>query len=153
MSSKRRAHRGPADPISGRISIVGPCASGKTVLVNKLCARGYDARQCVQEHSYVGDMWERISRPQALVYLDASLETVRRRGRSDYTPAYFGKQLRRLAHAREHCDVYVQTDDLSEEDVCAMVVRGLDGLGVKPQLECQNRAGVVSEIARPTASE
>ena len=58
--------------IPGRIAVVGVCASGKSTLVAALCTLGYDARQCGQEHSHVPDMWQRLSRPQVLVYLHGS---------------------------------------------------------------------------------
>jgi len=115
-------------PIPGRIAVVGPCASGKTVLAERLRALGYDARQCAQEHSYVPDMWQRISRPQVLIYLDASLPTIaRRQGRSDWTPARLAEQHHRLRHARQHCHLYLPTDGLSEEEVLEQVLGFLQG--------------------------
>jgi deoxyadenosine/deoxycytidine kinase len=120
-------------PIKGRVTVVGVCAAGKTELVARLRARGYDARHCIQEHSQVADMWQRISRPEVLVYLDASLETIRRRRPDDdYDEAYIQEQRRRLAHARQHCQVYISTDALSVEEVFERVVAALEGLGVKP---------------------
>ncbi len=53
-----------------RVTLVGPCASGKSVLARALQDRGYDARQCSQEHSYVPDMWRRIGKPDVQIYLD-----------------------------------------------------------------------------------
>jgi len=76
-----------------RIAVVGPCASGKTALVERLRKLGYEAHECVQEHSYVPTMWQKISRPDVLIYLDASpeerarrrhLETLGRGEPSDY---------------------------------------------------------------------
>ena len=125
--------KGPLpDPIKGRIAVVGPCASGKTVLVQRLRARGYDARQCAQEHSYVAEMWQRLSRPEALVYLDVSLEVASRRRLVAYGGDYWRAQDQRLAHARQHCDIGVQTDSLSEEQVFAAVVEALEDLGIEP---------------------
>ena len=79
--------------------MVGICASGKTTLVAELAQRGFDARQCGQEHSYVPDMWRRISRPQILVYLDASPETVRRRRAFEYPLQRYQRQTERLRPA------------------------------------------------------
>ena len=45
------------------IAIVGVCASGKSTLAKALRERGYNARQVLQEHSYVPYMWQRITRP------------------------------------------------------------------------------------------
>ncbi len=105
-----------------RIAIVGPCASGKTELVQALCARGYDTRQCVQEHSYVPTMWQRISRPDVLIYLDAELPTIVQRRGADWDERLLMEQRRRLSHARAHCDLYLRTDTLSREEVAQAVL-------------------------------
>ncbi|GEM_PF-278184 len=127
-------------PIKGRVTVVGVCAAGKTALVERLRARGYDARHCIQEHSQVADMWQRISRPEVLVYLDASLEVIRqRRPDDDFDEEYIREQRHRLAHARQHCQIYVSTDALSIEGVLSRVVAGLSELGVEPQASCLSR--------------
>ena len=41
--------------------IVGPDAAGKSTLVARLTALGYNARCCAQDHSYVPDMWHGLS--------------------------------------------------------------------------------------------
>ena len=61
------------------IAIVGPCASGKTLLVQALKERGYNAREVRQEHSYVPTMWQRITQPDVLIYLDVSEEIALKR--------------------------------------------------------------------------
>jgi len=135
MSPSTRAKPPLPDPVKGRIAVVGPCASGKTVLVERLCEHGYDARQCAQEHSYLADMWQRLSRPEVLIYLDVSLEASTCRRRITYGQDYIEEQRRRLAHARQHANVYVDTDGLSEESVFAQVVAALTALGVEPASE------------------
>ena len=122
-------------PVLGRVTVVGPCASGKSELVARLQALGYDARHCAQEHSYVPDMWQRLSRPQVLVYLDVSLDVIEDRGRIGYEAAYLAVQRERLAHARAHCDIYVDTDALGADDVAQRVVAGLQVRGIGPQEE------------------
>jgi shikimate kinase len=105
-----------------RVSIVGPCGSGKSTLVSSLRAMGYDARECVQEHSYVPTMWQRISRPDVLIYLDVGLPSLRQRlPRSDWTPAILDEQMRRLSDARARCHLYVATDDMTADQVLAAV--------------------------------
>jgi dephospho-CoA kinase len=100
------------------IAVVGVCAAGKSTLAAALRARGYNARQVLQEHSYVPRMWQVITRPDALFYLDASLETVRTRRRDPAFPeALLAEERRRLIHARTHCDLYVMTDGLTSEQV------------------------------------
>ncbi len=108
-----------------RILIVGICSSGKTSLEEGLRRLGYEAHACVQEHSYVPEMWQ-SSRPDVLVYLDASLETLRKRGETDLTEAVLAEQRAHLAHARQHCHLYLKTDRLSAEKVLRKVRRFLD---------------------------
>lgn len=115
--------RSPAP--TGGIVIVGPCAAGKTTLAQGLRARGYAARQIAQEHSYVPDMWRRLSRPEVLIFLDASYATCTARKRLNWTPADYGEQRRRLAHAREHCHIYIDSDRLTPEEVLAAVTEAL----------------------------
>lgn len=103
------------------VLVVGVCSSGKSTLVSKLCEIGYRARACSQEHSYVPYLWQ-LSKPGALVYLDASLHTVRRRRRTKWKQETLDEEHRRLAHAREHCDLYVSTDGLAPEDVASRVI-------------------------------
>jgi len=109
-----------------RIAVVGPCSSGKSTLTRRLLELGYEARHCTQEHSYVPDMWHRISRPTWLVYLDADFTTIaRRRLPFGFGPEHLEEQLRRLAHAREHCDLYLRTDALTPEEVSQKVLEFL----------------------------
>jgi hypothetical protein len=124
-------------PVAGRIAVVGVCASGKSMLVEKLRALGYDARHVAQEHSYVPDMWQRLSRPQVLVYLDASLATMRRRRDPSFPAALLEEQLRRLQHARRHCQIYVCTDALTEERVLAQVVAALQRSDIMPSPDAE----------------
>jgi len=131
MSSPSRRWPRVPEPISGRIAVVGICASGKTTLVDELRRLGFDARQCGQEHSYVPDMWRRISRPQILIYLDASPETVRRRRAFDYSPHHYVRQTERLRHAREHCHIYVDTNSRAASQVLQIVLRALDERGLE----------------------
>jgi hypothetical protein len=61
-------------------------------------------------------MW-RMTRPDVLIYLDATMETIRRRRDVSWGPDHLAAENERLAHARDHCDLYVATDDLSIEQV------------------------------------
>lgn len=119
--------------VEGRVAVVGICASGKSTLVDRLQGEGYDARSCAQEHSHVPDMWRRLSRPQALIYLDASLTVIRQRNGVRYEEAYIQRQRERLRHARVHCDLYIRTDELSLEQVFSEACRGLERAGVTPR--------------------
>lgn len=121
-------HRRPRNSLQSqrtdprRIVVVGVCASGKSLLVDSLLALGYNARQCLQEHSYVPDMCERVSEPDVLIFLDATLETISLRRRIDYGESYYREQHRRLSHARRRADLYIQTDDLTADEVLRKTV-------------------------------
>jgi thymidylate kinase len=119
---------GEAEDRAGfKVAVVGPCTAGKTVLVDALREAGYNARHVAQEHSYVPDMWQRIAKPDALIYLDVSYEVACQRRRISWGPERLAEQVRRLAHARQHCDLCIETDDLSEEEVRARVFDFLAG--------------------------
>jgi deoxyadenosine/deoxycytidine kinase len=92
---------------------VGPCAAGKSTLVQALRARGYNAREVVQEHSFVPTMWQRITQPDLLIYLDVSAEVALQRRPIDAGPEWWDEMARRLHHAREHADLAIDTDDLT----------------------------------------
>jgi hypothetical protein len=119
-----------------RIVVVGPCAAGKTTLVGNLRPRGYNVRSCLQEHSFAPRLWEEFSRAEVLIFLDAELPTIsRRQNRSDWTQSRLDAQRHRLAHAREHCDLYLKTDDLTREQVADAVVAFLCARGIVPREE------------------
>jgi hypothetical protein len=104
-----------------RIKVVGPCASGKSTLAAGLRELGYDATSAAQDHSYMPDMWQRLNPPDLLIYLDVTLRSAHERGRKGlgWTQEYLDEQHRRLRHARAYCDLYLPTDDLTEEQVLA----------------------------------
>ena len=110
------------------IAIVGPCGSGKTVLADGLKRREYHARQIAQEHSFVKDMWQVLTKPDMLIYLDASYETCTERKALNWKRHEFKEQLRRLSHAREHCDIYLHTDNLSPEQVLKEILGHIQGI-------------------------
>ena len=99
------------------IGVVGPCASGKTTLVATLDRSGYRVRHIAQEHSYVPDMWARITNPDFLVYLHVSYPLTIERRRMDWTVKEYEEQLFRLRHARQHADLTIDTDPLTPQEV------------------------------------
>jgi ABC-type glutathione transport system ATPase component len=108
------------------IGIVGPCASGKTTLINSLQKLGIEARHIAQEHSYVPDMWQKITHPAILIFLDASfLQTVIRR-KLDWSIAEYLEQHRRLANARQYADLYILTDSMTPDEVLKTVLDFLE---------------------------
>lgn len=105
-----------------RVALVGPCSAGKSTLAQALRADGYEVRQVAQEHSLVPDMWQRISKPDVLIFLDVSYPVARRRRPYiDGGPQRLAQQHARLAHARAHCDFYLDTSELTGEEVYAAV--------------------------------
>ncbi len=115
------------------IAIVGPCAAGKTTLGKGLRAHGFNARPILQEHSYVPTMWQRITRPDVLIYLGAGLETIRWRRRDPEFPSWLlAQESDRLRHALAHADIVIRTDALTPEEVLAEAIVGLTALGVTP---------------------
>ena len=105
------------------IGVVGVCASGKSTLIARLKERGYRGKHIAQEHSYVKDMWQRITHPDVLIFLDASYPVTLQRRRLDWAEADWQEQQRRLAHARAHADFYLNTDGLNPEQVLEEVIR------------------------------
>ena len=104
------------------VGVVGPCAAGKTTLIAGLKSMGISARHIAQEHSYVPDMWLRLTHPNFLVYLDVSYEVSRMRRKLDWSESDYLEQCRRLAHARRFADLYIDTDPLSPAAVLAAVL-------------------------------
>lgn len=104
------------------IGVVGPCGAGKSSLVAGLKARGFELRHIAQEHSYVPDMWKRLTNPDFLVYLDVSYENTIARRSLDWTYAEYAEQLHRLRHARLHADLTVDTNPLTLGQVIETVI-------------------------------
>lgn len=108
------------------IAVVGPCGSGKTTLVEALKARGFGGAYTVpQEHSVCPRLWS-TKRPEVLVYLDVSYETVARRRTVTWGPERLDEQRHRLAHARHHADIYLVTDEMDYQHVVRLVLDSLE---------------------------
>ena len=122
-----RRTRSEAHPL---IAVVGPCSSGKSTLVRELCAHGYNAREVVQEHSYTPTMWQRITQPDLLIYLDVSWPVAHQRRPSDAKPGWWDELAQRLRHARQHADLYVHTDELTPMEVLERVMTFLSMLQI-----------------------
>jgi dephospho-CoA kinase len=108
-----------------RVAVVGPCASGKSTLVAALREAGYEARHPAQEHSYVKDMWRQLVDPDVLIYLDISYEALLARRPHFGEREYLEREKARLAHAREHADLVVDTSGMTSEGVRERVLEAL----------------------------
>ncbi len=107
------------------IGLVGPCKSGKTVLKRGLTARGYAVKHIAQEHSFVPEMWQKIAKPDVLVFLDVSFPVTLQRSSLHWHQSEYEEQLRRLTHAREHAHIYIDTSPLTPQQVLEEVIRQL----------------------------
>lgn len=123
----------PDNPPALKIGIVGPCTAGKSTLIKRLEGQyPIVLRHIAQEHSYVQDMWQRISRPNWLVFLDVTFPVSNQRKRLDWTMKDYEEQQRRLQHARAHADLYLLTDQMTPEQVAEKVRAFIQEKGIEP---------------------
>lgn len=108
------------------VGLVGVCGSGKTTLTNGLKPYGFNVRQIAQEHSYVPDMWQRLSNPDVLIFLQASYPVTMQRKTFKWNETEYQTQVHRLRDAYEHADIFIDTDDLTPEDVLATALEFLN---------------------------
>ncbi|MFN8398641.1 MAG: AAA family ATPase [Anaerolineales bacterium] len=107
-----------SDPSSSPlIGVVGPCGSGKSTLIRGLEEHGYRCRHIAQEHSYVKQMWQIITKPDILIFLECSFENSTQRRKLNWVVADHEEQLRRLSHAYEHAHIIINTNTLDETSV------------------------------------
>jgi hypothetical protein len=72
-------------------------------------------------------MWQRITNPDVLIYLDATLATIRsRRQDPDFPSWLLDQENERLRHARQHCGLYIDTDSLTRREVLVCVLEWLE---------------------------
>jgi Ni2+-binding GTPase involved in maturation of urease and hydrogenase len=107
-----------------RIVVVGPCASGKTTLVDALLRLGYNAYAVAQEHSIVRDLWRKRD-PDVVIALDLPLDIVRQRRSATWPEAVYQVQHERLQPAFEAADLFIDT---GEHDIDAALQRTLEYL-------------------------
>jgi cytidylate kinase len=112
------------------IGVVGPCGSGKSTLVAGLEQYGYACRHIAQEHSYVLAMWQKIAKPDILIFLHASFPVSTARRKLTWQKKDHDEQLRRLSHARQHANVVIDTDGLTSDQVLQQVLNYLKDISV-----------------------
>lgn len=108
------------------IGIVGPCSSGKSTLAAGLKKHKVRARNIAQEHSFVKDMWQRLTNPDLLIYLQVSYPIAQNRRNLNWNLADFEEQVHRLRNARENADFFLDTNLLSLEEVLEEVLRFIE---------------------------
>ena len=113
----------------GKIGLVGICGSGKSTLAEQLTVHNIHVRQIAQEHSQVPDMWRRISKPDLLIYLDVSYPVTMQRKNFKWKESEYLEQERRLAHARQHADLHIDTNLLTPEEIAQIVLDFIRSLG------------------------
>ena len=99
------------------IGVVGPCGSGKSTLIAGLEKHGYACRHIAQEHSYVPAMWQIITKPDILIFLQASFPVSTARRKLNWQLKDYEEQSRRLSHARAHAHIIIDTDNLTPDQV------------------------------------
>lgn len=74
------------------------------------------------------DMWQKITQPDILIYLDVSKAVANQRRSStlNWPADWLNIQNERLRHAHEHCDLLVDTDPLTADEIEARVVAFLE---------------------------
>lgn len=107
------------------IGIVGACGSGKSELARRLEARGFSVRHIAQEHSFAPNMWQRITNPDILIFLEVSYPVTMARKKFNWTEKEYQQQIERLAHAHRHADLHIDTDHLTPDEVLARVLNFL----------------------------
>lgn len=86
----------------------------------------YQAHHIAQEHSYSPTMWQQIVNPDILVFLDVSYQTTLERSDMAWSEREYQEQQKRLAHAREHADFYILTDNFSAQKVIEKILEFLE---------------------------
>ncbi len=74
----------------------------------------------------MASMWQRITNPDLLIFLDASFEIATQRRNLDWRLEDYAEQHYRLRHAREHANLYLFTDPLTAEEVARIVKNFID---------------------------
>lgn len=110
------------------VGVVGPCGSGKSTLIAALEARGFACRHIAQEHSYVKDMWKRISNPDVLIFVQASFPVCTARRKLNWNESDYAEQQRRLAHALQHANLVVDTDSVTPDEIAQRVLDFLENV-------------------------
>ena len=67
-------------------------------------------------------MWRRLSNPDILIFLGVSYPIAQGRRKLNWTIGEYEKQRYRLRDARQHADLYINTDKLTPEKILGKVL-------------------------------
>jgi thymidylate kinase len=74
-------------------------------------------------------MWRRISQPDILIFLDVDYETIKaRRPKTTLRRRDLVEQERRLSHARDSCDLLIDTNPLAPGEVLRQALSYLENV-------------------------
>ncbi|MCX6054889.1 MAG: hypothetical protein NTZ74_08255 [Chloroflexi bacterium] len=104
------------------IGVVGVCASGKSTLIANLTKLGFNCRHIAQEHSYVKNMWKRITNPDILIYLEVSYKLTCERKNLTWAEGEYLEQVDRLKNALENADIIIFTDSLNSQELTELAI-------------------------------
>lgn len=103
-----------------RVAVVGTCGSGKSTIVSELREQGIDAYVVSQEHSAIRDLWKHLS-PDMVVTLNADYSIVQERRGPNWPRWLYDLQQQRIADARHHSTLEVDTGSLSVQETVARI--------------------------------
>lgn len=121
----------PMADIPNKVVIVGPCASGKSTLVQRLRDLGYNAAVCAQEHSDIPTLWRR-SQPAVTIALLVDLPSLRDRRGPEWPEEIWRRQQIRLADALGSATVVIDTSEKTPGDVVAIATKTLRDNRISP---------------------
>lgn len=108
-----------------KIGIVGTCGAGKTELITRLQQHGFQAKHIAQEHSFAPKMWQRLTNPDVLIFLEVSYPQTLERKKFNWTEQEYQEQRHRLRHAIENADIRVETDRYTPDEIANLVIAQL----------------------------
>lgn len=77
------------------------------------------------------NMWEILVKPTVLIYLDASYPVCTQRKSLSWSLKEYEAQKQRLHHARVNCHIYIDTDDMTPEEVLQRTLRALEDFNIE----------------------
>jgi thymidylate kinase len=67
-------------------------------------------------------MWQTVTNPDVLIFLDVAYRETLRRGQPDWTEKDYEEEQRRLEHARNNADLTIDTNKHTQEKVLRLAL-------------------------------